>query len=210
MEWLKTPSGAYNLTLILAILGWIITGIAIFAGFNHYKVRAAESQKQAEDIELKRKAIQQELSETKVILEKTQVQASELSSELNRIKTPRTLSKEQKNNLVKKLKKYQPKGPIIVTFLSVESDAEMYARQFVEVFREAGFDVDLSMYMWLQLAFDGVFMCARKKNAVPLHGPIIQQVLIGEGIPVIGHYDEDFMNKLKVPEDGIVLVISNK
>ena len=40
LEWLKTPSGAYNLTLIIALLGWLLTGVGIVAGFHLNKVRA--------------------------------------------------------------------------------------------------------------------------------------------------------------------------
>src|SRR5438094_3976394 len=44
LEWLKTPSGAYNLTFIIAIVGWIVAGFGIFAGFHLNKVRAVQAQ----------------------------------------------------------------------------------------------------------------------------------------------------------------------
>jgi len=52
LEWLKTPSGAYNLTLIVAVIAWLIAGIGIFAGFHLNKVRTIEAEAKPEYAEV--------------------------------------------------------------------------------------------------------------------------------------------------------------
>jgi hypothetical protein len=61
LEWLKTPSGAYNLTLIIAIVAWLGAGVAIYAGFHLNKVRTIESQRKARESEEDKARIKAEL-----------------------------------------------------------------------------------------------------------------------------------------------------
>ena len=61
LEWLKTPSGAYNLTLIIAIIAWLGAGVAIYAGFHLNKVRTIESQRKARESEEDKIRIKAEL-----------------------------------------------------------------------------------------------------------------------------------------------------
>ena len=63
-EWLKTASGAYNLTLIVAVVAWLISGAGIFAGFHLNKTRAIEAQHRTAKAESESAAIGEKLTTT--------------------------------------------------------------------------------------------------------------------------------------------------
>lgn len=208
-EWIRTPSGAYWLTLGLAVVGWLIAGVGIFAGFHYYRIKAADAERQTREAEEARANLAQELSETKGDLAAAEKEASRASAELQYIRTPRSLSVEQEK-LLKGLLSAGPKGKVTVTFLSVEGDAEHYAKQIGKTLSDAGFDVTMSGHLWLQLALDGLFLCVREAGSVPPHGSFIQHAFKTAGIRLKGHYDAQLCDKLNVPKDGVVLAVSNK
>lgn len=61
LEWLKTPSGAYNLTFIVALFGWLVTGAGIVAGFHLNKVRTMKALADKQHVEQTLKSTQQKL-----------------------------------------------------------------------------------------------------------------------------------------------------
>ncbi len=138
-----------------------------------------------------------------------QMQSTTLSDQLNHIRTPRTLSEDQKQILRESLP-LVPKGPVIVTYLSVATDAEKYSKQIGQVLEEAGFSVTSSNHLWLQLAFDGVYVCVRSQGTVPAHSAGIQNAFKAAGIMMKVFYNEIFLDKLGAPDNGIVVVVSNK
>ncbi len=205
LEFLKTPAGAYNLTFILAILGWLVSGVGIFAGFHLTKVRAIESEEKARQAEVQRIETAEELRIAKAEAAAAKKQVDELEIK----QRPRVIDDKQHQALVAALKA-GPKGKVVVTFLSVEGDAQKYAEQITSIFTDAGFDVTLSKKLWLQLALDGVYIAAKEKGAVPLHGPFIQQCFKEAGIPVGGFYDPKFLSDVGAPDDGVVFAVSNR
>jgi hypothetical protein len=195
LEWFKTPSGSYNLVLILSIIAWFLAGIGIIAGFNHYKVKTQDATEKANKADSLRIEIEQQLNQTK--------------SELTAIKTPRTLDEVQKNKLLELLKNTN-KGEVIITYLSVERDAENYAKELLDVLRQSGYSVTLSNHLWLQMEYEGIYICAWEANNVPYFATDLQNAMKEVGIKVKGSYQPEFLQTIKVPRDAVALVISNK
>ncbi|MEO0528201.1 MAG: hypothetical protein AAFZ89_13295 [Bacteroidota bacterium] len=195
LEWFKTPSGSYNLTLILSIIAWFLAGVGIIAGFNHYKVKTQDATEKAKKADSLRIEMEEQLNEAK--------------SELNAIKTPRTLTQTQRDKLLELLKKSN-KGKVVITYLSVERDAESYAKELLAVLTESGYLATLSKHLWLQLAYDGIYICAWEPDTVPYFATDLQNAMKEVGIKVTGSYQPDFLETLKVPRDAVALVISNK
>ena len=54
LDWLKTTSGAYNLTFIVAMISWLIGGIGLVAGFHLNKVKTLEAEAKAKAAETDR------------------------------------------------------------------------------------------------------------------------------------------------------------
>jgi hypothetical protein len=208
-EWLKSTSGSYNLTLIISIIAWLIAGIGIIAGFNHYKIKTKDANYRAKEAERMRVEMESELGLTKSELDYTKEKAKKINEELQAIKTPRKFTKGEMESIISKLK-HKRKGKVIVTYLSVERDAEHYAKQLEEILSESGFESKLSNHLWLQLAFDGLYICSWEPDTVPFFATDLQQVLQESGLKVSGSYDSTFLTSLNVPKDGIALVVSNK
>lgn len=194
-EWFKTPSGSYNLTLILSIVAWLLAGIGIIAGVNHYKVKSQDATEKANKADSLRIEMEQKLNQAK--------------SELAAIKTPRTLDEVQKKKLLELLKTTN-KGKVVITYLSVERDAESYAKEIFGVLNQAGYSTTLSKHLWLQLAYEGIYICAWEANKVPYFATDLQNAMKEVGIKVTGSYQPDFLETLKVSRDAVALVISNK
>jgi hypothetical protein len=209
LEWFKTPSGSYSITLILSIVAWLLAGIGIIAGFNHYKVKTRDATENAAIADSLRVEMEKELNETKLKLDSTKIKSEKISIDLESIKTPRFVTERQKQDLLQLLKKTR-KGTVVVTYLSVERDAENYAKQIVEILKQSGYNTILSKHLWLQLAHDGIFICAWEPHTVPFFATDLQNSMKSVGIKIAGSYDSDFLSTLKVPCDGIALVISNK
>lgn len=135
--------------------------------------------------------------------------AKQVADELLRRASNRTITDEQRDQLFSSLQ-VGPKGRVIVTFLSVERDAQKYAEQIVSILVKTGFDVTLSKYIWLQLALDGVYITAKEKGKVPIHGAFIQNCFREAGIQVRGFYDPKFLKDVGASDDSIVFAVSNR
>ena len=78
LEWLKTPSGAYNLTLIIAIIVWLVGGAAIYAGFHLNKVRLIDSQRKTREAEEDKARIKADLDLATRKLEEAKAKLAEI------------------------------------------------------------------------------------------------------------------------------------
>ena len=131
LEFLKTPAGAYNLTFILAIFGWLVSGVGIFAGFHLTKVRGVEAEAKARKTEVQRVETVEELRVAKAEASAAKQKADELESQ----QRPRLLTSEQAATVRASLIAAFPEGspaPFVVASKMLDPESERYARQIFE------------------------------------------------------------------------------
>ncbi len=137
LEWLKTSSGAYNLSLIVAVVAWLVTGIGILTGFHLNKVKTLEAQGKATKAEKERAAVAARLETTA----KELTQAKARTSELERKVAPRHLSQSQMEQMAEFLRP-APRGRIdIIVPLSSGDDALAFAEEIANFLRTVGFTI---------------------------------------------------------------------
>jgi hypothetical protein len=145
-------------------------------------------------------------------LERMSTNSTEVADALAQLTDPRKITEAQKTALRKSLRT-GPRGKVIVTFLSVEWDAEKYARQIADLLIAAGFDVSISDYLWVHLDDDGVFLCTREPGALPAQSPAahIQRCFEAARIdlapPVVS---TEICQAVGAPVDATILVVSNR
>jgi len=197
-----------QLNRVLSASRWVLGSLEVFTAaagvFNQWIAERVADLQRAD----KSKA-QERLSVSESELEATKAKTAEVAARLARVTEPRNLTAEQSRTL-KALLPAGPRGKVVLTFLSVERDAERYMRQIGALLAECGFEVTYSDHLWFQLAFDSVYVCARKEGAVPAQGAHIQNCFREAGIRVKGFYDEKFVDGLGVPQDGVVFVVSSR
>jgi hypothetical protein len=150
---------------------------------------------------------QQRLKKPDVELQPTNKKNAEAAARLAPSTVPRRLSDEQIASLRKSLPT-GPRGKVVITYLSVESDAQKYAEQIAHLLTETGFDVSMSKNVWLQLSVGGIFLCARNTSNAPAHAVHIQLCFQATGLRLRAHQNEKMYSDMSVPNDAIIFVVS--
>ena len=153
-----------------------------------------------------KKQAQQQLRASRAELTRTKAQTNELSAELSRFVAPRTLPDDQLRALQQCLSD-GPRGPVIMSFLKTEADAETYAMQVANLLRDSGFDVTMGNTVWLQLPVKGLYLCARDVANAPLHAVHVQRCFQTAGIRLRAHEDKKMYADMNVPEGTIIFVV---
>ncbi|MBL9201316.1 MAG: hypothetical protein JNL39_12465 [Opitutaceae bacterium] len=197
-----------DLNRVLNFSRWTLGILALFTAaagvFNQWVTERIADLQRAEKTKAheRLKASEEELAATKA-------RTAEVAGQLERLTVPRRLTEVQRAILRKNLPT-GPRGKVIVTFLSVERDAQKYADEIGEILKETGFDVVSSNYLWLQLAFEGLYINGREAGKIPSHAIHLQKCFSEAGLRVKGAYDQKMMNDLQAPEDAIAFVVSNR
>jgi hypothetical protein len=129
LEWLKTSSGAYNLTFIVALTSWLVGGIGLIAGFHLNKIKTVEA-------ELKAKSAESQRAELASKLEISQVKTAELEKRL----APRQFTAEQRARFISALAK-APKGPVTIVYSDRQQETVKFVDQMKSLIIDAGFEV---------------------------------------------------------------------
>ena len=129
LDWLKTTSGAYNLTFIVAMISWLIGGIGLVAGFHLNKVKTLEAEAKARAAETDRTEIAGELETARA-----------RTAELERKLAPRQLTAEQRSEFIAALAN-APKGPITVAYVSPQPESTGFVEQIRSLLIDAGFTI---------------------------------------------------------------------
>lgn len=199
---------ADDLNRVLNFSRWTLGILALFTAgagvFNQWVTERVANLQRAEKV-----SAQEYLKASEAELAATKAKTAEVAGQLEKFTVPRRLTEQQLTALRKSLPN-GPRGKVVMTFLSVEQDAEKYAEQIAEILKETGFDVTVSKHLWLQMALDGIYLNGREAGKVPIHAVHLQQCFKDAGIPVGGFYDPKFMDDLGAPEDAIVFAISNR
>ncbi len=86
LDWLRTPSGAYNFALILSIFGWLFGGFIILAGFHLNKVRTTDAEAKTKTAQTQRDAVSAELTAANEKIANTEAALQTAAAELERAK----------------------------------------------------------------------------------------------------------------------------
>ena len=194
-----------QLQRLLSFSKWmLIVGGIIFLVFvivNQYAAARISSIQEQE-----KKQVQQQLRSSRAELTRTKAQTNELNAELSRFVAPRSLPEDQIQPLQQCLSD-GPRGPIIMSFLKTESDAEAYATQIANLLRDSGFDVTMGSTVWLQLPVKGLYLCARDVANAPLHAVHVQRCFQTAGIRLRAHEDKKMYADMNVPEGAVIFVV---
>jgi hypothetical protein len=130
---------------------------------------------------------------------------------LEAAKQPRHLTEQQKSDLSKLLRD-GPKGQVVITTLSLETDAPEFAQEIYAVLSDAGFGVQISDKIWLRLKLDGFYIVAANARPAPAHTAFIQRCFQTAGIRLKALEDPAFFDEFQpsIPKAAAILVISNR
>ncbi|MFN0080867.1 MAG: hypothetical protein ACKVY0_30735 [Prosthecobacter sp.] len=194
-----------------SLLRWVGLGVTVFGilltGASHYVADKLLVVNKSEKIKS-----QERLKASEIELSETKAKASEIEARLKKITTPRVLTSEQIKGL-KEFLQAAPKGKVTMTFLSVEPDAQKYSEQIGLVLRESGFDVVAPQKLWLQLAFDDLFIGVRSLKDAPPYVVAIQKAFQSIGLKAPAHEDPNLFTSFSpiLPDDcHCIVCISNK
>jgi hypothetical protein len=135
-------------------------------------------------------------------------QMSSVASTVDKMTSTRNLSAAKVAELKSALAAAE-KGKVLITYLTIEWDAEDYAKQLAKVLREAGYDVTLSDHLWVSFDQGGLFLTS-KDGTLPPHGKALQQgfAKIGVDAPLVP--PGEIGKELSLAEGETVLVVSTK
>lgn len=208
-SWLDSVTYVYRATVALQVVGLTFMALGIWAGVHLTRLRERDAKAKLEKVETELTASATRLKASEVELEQTKAKTTEVASQLAKFTVPRRLTDEQITSLRQSLPN-GPRGKVVMTFLSVERDAEKYTEQIAQVLSAAGFEVTTSKNLWLQLAFGDIFLCARDTSNAPAHAVHIQRCFQGAGLSLRAHQDPKMYSDMSVPEDAIIFVVSNR
>ena len=187
LDALKTPSGAYNLTLIISGIIWLLSGIGIFAGFNVNRVKAIEAQQKTQNAEdakktadSMRQAAEKRLADTEAELQTTKAKTAELALRL----APRMLTDEQRAGFLH-FATNAPKGRVALQSAAGNQEALSYATAIKDLLTKAGFDVanDIRMFMATSPRTTSLTMKVKTINP-PAHAGVIHKGFESIGITI--------------------------
>jgi hypothetical protein len=135
------------------------------------------------------------------ISERFVARAAKAELELTNIKTPRTLTDENKEKMLKCLQE-GPKGKVYIRPVMLDTDGPLLGKQLEEVFKAAGFSVmDWPEGPALSWSKAGIFLIVHQLTNVQPHISAVQKCLFGVGINALGEPDP------KHPEDAVSIGI---
>lgn len=141
-------------------------------------------------------------------LRQTRKKESEVASDFDRLIAPRKLSPAQIKRFPTEITPAGP-GKVIVTYLTVEWDAEDYARQLGHVLQSAGLNTVVSDYLWMELHTTGVYLTG-VGNGLSTMGNAVQRAFEGIGLSIPLIPSPELAKAVGAAPDDTVLVVSNR
>jgi hypothetical protein len=164
--------------------------------------RIAEVQKE------ERTTTRQRLVQAEEELRRIRTKTSEVVSTFDKLTSSRKLTPVQMLTFQDTLKK-GGKGKVIVTFLTVEWDAEEYAKQLTNALTEAGIEATLSDYLWVQMDDNDVFLAAKENEPSPV-AMNLQRAFESIGVVVPLLSKPEIADAVGAKDGETVLVVSNR
>ena len=132
-----------------------------------------------------------------------------MASQLKGYTGPRHFTEEQLASLRKSLPN-GPRGKVVMTYLTGESDAQKYAEEIGQLLADTGFEVSMSKIRWLKLPVSDIYLCARDASNAPHHAVHIQLCFQAAGLRLRAHQDEKMYSDMRVEEGAVIFVVSNR
>lgn len=180
----------------------LVIGLVAF-GFNQWVARRLADADQKERVEARLRAHRAEEE-----LRRVKNQNTEVVHDLDKLTASRKLSPAQIESVTAALAN-EEKGRVVITFLTVEWDAEEVSRQFVSLLRKAGFEAVLSDYLWVDLKPDGIYLTSAATE-LPKAGRSIQRAFSAAGVPLPVIPPGEIARAVGAGPNDTVLVISNR
>lgn len=170
------------------IFGLVCAGLVVVASVLAYQygqrkdelvaaaeaLRSGQAVREREETEARR---QSEVAE----LQRQLSEAGKMVTELQQRQAPRHLSDDQRAKLADYLGK-NPKSSVVVKASSTAPDARQYANEIVEVFRQAGWDVQVDDAIFIGADTSGVWLKVRPP--IPDAAQLIHAGFKFAGIPI--------------------------
>jgi hypothetical protein len=215
-EFLSHDSDWWNTAMVVALVfAFLAAGLVAAATTGVIVVQKREAISAKEDLEKYKAAAAGQLAEAKLEgikagkaagdadLKAAQAtaRAAEAELALAKYRAGRSLTEEQKNELVAVLRS-APKGPVIIKPNFLSPEPTRYADELSAVFNEAGFsgvgDKPLSV---VSTNKPGIFVVVRNKDHMPPQTVTIAEALKKANIPFTAH-QEDY-----VPDENTVVIL---
>jgi septal ring factor EnvC (AmiA/AmiB activator) len=148
------------------------------------------------------------LAEAEKELRQLRERMSSVTSSVDKLTTSRKLSATQIEDLKNSLAKAE-KGHVVVTYLTIEWDAEDYAKQLAKILEEAGYRVTLSEHLWMSFEQGDVFLTS-KDPVLPRHAQALQEAFASIGLAVPALPPGKIATELGVSIEDAVLVVSTR
>ena len=198
---------AEELERVLTTSRWV-AGLLLLLGFaalclNHWLLHRIATQQK-----LERNSGKSRLIAAEEELRRLRGQMSSVANSVEKLTSTRKLSATQVNELKAALISAE-KGPLIITYLTIEWDAEDYAHQLSKILKEAGYNVTLSDHLWVEFKQSGLFLTS-KDGRLPSHATALQKAfaVIGENVPAAP--PDEIAKELEIKDGEVVLVVSSR
>ena len=198
---------ADELHRVLSVSRWI-AGLSLMVAVAGFAVNQWLVSRIASQQKLERDAGRTRLVAAEEELRRLRTQASAVTSTLDKLTAHRKLSAKQISDL-RSILAGAEKGKVVITYLTVEWDAEDYARQLATVLKEIGYDVSLSDYIWVHLDHDGLFLVS-SAPALPLAALKLQAAFEQIGINIQTQPAGAIPKEIGAENGETILVVSNR
>jgi hypothetical protein len=198
---------AEELERVLTTSRWV-AGLLLLLGFaalclNHWLIQRIASQQK-----LERDSGRSRLIAAEEEVRRLRGQMSSVANSVERLTSTRRLSATQVTELKAALSSAE-KGRLIVTYLTIEWDAEDYAHQLAKILKEAGYEVTLSDHLWVEFKQSGLFLTS-KDGTLPSHAQGLQRAFLTIGVDVPAAPPDDIAKELELQKGDAVLVVSRR
>ena len=185
------------------IAGLLILLGVIAVAFNQWLTHRISVLQKAERVETSQRLVERETE-----LRRLRVQAKEVVTTFDKLTTSRKLTASQIETFKGVLKK-ESGGKIIVTYLTVEWDAEDFARQIADILRGAGLDITFSDHLWVQFDHNGVFITSPDKE-LPAAAKNLQAAFAAIDMAVPAVPPGGIPKELGAAEGDTILAVGNR
>jgi hypothetical protein len=168
LEFLKTSTGVYNLSFIIALIGWGVTGIGIVVGFHLNKVKSIEAEDKARNSEAQRIETVEELR----IAKAEAFAAKKLADDLEAKQQPRRLPPDVVAGITALASQATEKNVLQITCVIDDPEAWALAEQIKAAYVASGFTFERIVPTMTTPPIVGISVASRDLTPGPLHTSI--------------------------------------
>jgi hypothetical protein len=141
-------------------------------------------------------------------LRRLRSQISSVASTVDKITSTRRISPAKVAELKNALEA-ATKGKILITYLTIEWEAEDYAKQLSKILTEAGYHVTLSDHLWVTFEHGGTFLTSQD-GTLPSYGAELQRAFAKIGVEAPLRPAGEIGKELALASGEVVLVVGSR